>query len=65
MNRGIEQYEQSPPAYEAESTRPFLEADEQFVAGEDMYKETVANSTLEIRMRKDNLVSTKSSCFED
>ncbi|EIE80748.1 hypothetical protein RO3G_05453 [Rhizopus delemar RA 99-880] len=51
MNRGIEQYEQSPPAYEAESTRPFLEADEQFVAGEDMYKETVANSTLEIRMQ--------------
>ncbi|OBZ84932.1 Bax inhibitor 1 [Choanephora cucurbitarum] len=47
-----QQYELAPPAYEAESSRPFLQQDEEGVfVDDDMIKETVANSTTEIRMQ--------------
>lgn len=43
-------YELAPPPYEAESSRRFSTDDEE--VGEDMFKDTVANSSVEIRMRK-------------
>lgn len=43
-------YQQAPPPYESESSRPFLSDDEENI-GHDMFKETVANSSVEIRMR--------------
>jgi hypothetical protein len=45
-------YEQAPPPYESESSRPFLGTDEEELCGDDMFKETVANSSAEIRMRR-------------
>lgn len=48
-------YELAPPPYESESSRPFINNDEEEQFGEDMFKETVANSTIEIRMRKNIL----------
>ncbi|KAI8370211.1 inhibitor of apoptosis-promoting Bax1-domain-containing protein [Blakeslea trispora] len=51
LARSEQQYEQPPPAYEAESSRPFLEQDEEGLLVDDMMKETVANSTTEIRMQ--------------
>ncbi|KAI9473872.1 MAG: inhibitor of apoptosis-promoting Bax1-domain-containing protein [Benjaminiella poitrasii] len=45
-----QQYEQAPPPYEAESSRPFLSTDEESL-DDDMLKETVANSNVEIRMQ--------------
>lgn len=44
-------YQQAPPAYESESAQPFLSHDEENF-GDDLMKETVANSSVEIRMRK-------------
>ncbi|KAI8984312.1 inhibitor of apoptosis-promoting Bax1-domain-containing protein [Mycotypha africana] len=44
-----QQYEQAPPPYEEESSRPFLPDTEE--VGEDIFKETVANSSIEIRMQ--------------
>lgn len=44
-------YEQAPPPYESESSRPFLSNEEDEEVGHDMFKVTVANSSVEIRMR--------------
>jgi hypothetical protein len=46
-----QEYHQAPPVYESESAQPFLAHDEEDF-GDDMMKETVANSSVEIRMRK-------------
>lgn len=40
-------YTAPPPAYDEEASEPFLNH-----AQDDMFKETVANSSIEIRMRK-------------
>lgn len=45
-----EDYQLVPPPYEAESSRPFLSDEEENIA-EDLFKETVTNSSVEIRMR--------------
>lgn len=47
-------YEQAPPPYESESSRPFLGNEEEGLGSgdDDMFKDTVANSSVEIRMRK-------------
>ncbi|KAI9358118.1 inhibitor of apoptosis-promoting Bax1-domain-containing protein [Pilaira anomala] len=44
-------YEQAPPPYESESSRPFLSNEEDEEVGHDMFKVTVANSSVEIRMQ--------------
>ncbi|KAI8047073.1 Bax inhibitor family protein [Gilbertella persicaria] len=48
-----QQYAQPPPAYEAETSRPFLAQDEEDMlgTGDDMFKDTVANSSVEVRMQ--------------
>lgn len=43
-----QQYPVPPPAYEEDAHQPLFGDHE---AGDDMYKETIANSPMEIRMR--------------
>jgi hypothetical protein len=50
MNASRGNYEQAPPAYEEESAHPLMGDDTEVM--DDMFKETVANSSREIRMRK-------------
>lgn len=52
-------YELAPPPYEADSSRRFSYEDEENI-GDDMIKETVANSSVEIRMRLYRLLMNKS-----
>lgn len=50
MSYGAQQYQQQypapPPAYEEEARQPLFGGDD----GDDLYKESVANSPLEVRM---------------
>jgi hypothetical protein len=46
MSYGSTPYPHPPPAYDEEASQPLMGP------GEDMYKETVSNSSLEIRLRK-------------
>jgi hypothetical protein len=49
MSYGSTPYTAPPPAYDEESNRPLMGDDDN-----DMFKETVANSSKEIRLRKYN-----------
>ena len=55
MSYGNRNYTAPPPAYDSESQEPLMGQ-----TGDDMFKETVANSSMEIRMRK----SYWNVCFE-
>ena len=46
MSYGSTPYTAPPPAYDEESNQPLLGGDD------DMFKETIANSSKEIRLRK-------------
>lgn len=48
MSYGASPYSQPPPAYDEEASQPLMGP------GDDMYKETVANSSVEIRLRNVN-----------
>jgi hypothetical protein len=48
MSYGSTPYTVPPPNYDVESNQPLLGAN----ADDDMYKETVANSSKEVRLRK-------------
>lgn len=47
MSYGARNYTAPPPAYDSEAQEPLMGQ-----TGDDMFKETVANSSMEIRMRK-------------
>ncbi len=44
-------YELAPPPYDSDSSRPFISNEEEEIV-DDLFKETVVNSSVEIRMRK-------------
>lgn len=46
MSYGSTPYTAPPPGYDEESNQPLLGGDD------DMYKETIANSSKEVRLRK-------------
>lgn len=52
-------YEQVPPPYEAEPSRSASPDNNVEELGHDMFKETVANSSVEIRMRTLTATSNK------